>query len=221
MLLEPGTRRSDEALTTAHGTYLRVKEMIVRLQLAPGARIHEADLCEQLNTGRTPLREALHRLAIEGMLHIYPRRAIVVATLGMPDVRQIFEVRLALESSSAALAAQRCTPADEASIVTLGAELRAAHEASDVAHFLAADQLFHRSLARCAQNPFLERYIDHILTLNLWLWNSYFAAHGNDRTDLYVHEAIIAAIVARDSDGAEVAMRDHIRSSKEQLLVGL
>lgn len=221
MVAESRVPRTDEALTAAHCAYDRVKAMIVALELPPGATIREVDLGERLETGRTPLREALHRLAAEGMLHIYPRRAIVVATLGMAEVREVFEVRLALESSSAELAAQRCAPAAIEQMVALGVELRAAHEAGDVTRFLAADQLFHRALADHARNPYLARYIDHVLTLNLWLWNMYFAAHGSHRTDLFVHEAIIAALVAGDGPRAESAMRDHIRASKEQLLAGL
>lgn len=221
MIAEAPAARTDEALTAAQCAYARVKEMIVRLELAPGATINESELGSAIATGRTPLREALHRLASEGMLHIYPRRAIVVATLGLSEVREVFEVRLALESSTAELAAQRCTLVELDRVVALGAELRAAHEAGDVARFLKADQLFHRTLAAYARNPFLARYTEHVLTLNLWLWNMYFAARGSHRTDLFVHEAIIAALEARDGPGAEAAMRDHIRSSKEQLLAGL
>src|SRR5690349_12681721 len=95
--------------TIAQQAYLNLKERIVSLALAPGSTIREADLQEQLGVGRTPLRDALQRLAHDGLLRIYPRRAIVVPKLGLAEVRELFEVRMALEPAAAALAAERLT----------------------------------------------------------------------------------------------------------------
>lgn len=207
--------------TDAQTAYDRLKEMIVTLQLRPGDTIREGDLQERLGLGRTPLREALHRLAHEQMLHIYPRRAVVVAQLGVREIRQLFEMRVALETTSAGLAAQRLTGAQREALLTVGQELRQSREAALPEHFLHADQVFHRTIARYAQNTFLEATIDHILTLNLWLWHMYFDTRGVHLSDLFAHDPIIAALAAADRAAAEAAMREHILSSKEQLLTGL
>lgn len=211
----------DEGLTLAQRAYRQVKELIVTLAVPPGSTLRETELQRRLGVGRTPLREALHRLAQEGMLHIYPRRAIVVAKLGMSEVRQIFEVRLALEAMSAALAAQRMTEREKETLLGLGAALHRTRDETDVSHFLQADQAFHRAIAQYAQNGLLVDQIDHLLTLNLWLWNTYFATRGARGTDLFAHEPIIEALTAGNAPAAETTMREHILHSKEQLLAGL
>src|SRR5438067_474252 len=122
-----GTAGQDEAvaadLTTAEQAYEQVKELIVTLALPPGATIREPELQVRLGIGRTPLREALHRLAHDGMVRIYPRRAIVVAKLGVSEIRQVFEMRLALEPAAAALAAHRATAEDLAALAELGQDV--------------------------------------------------------------------------------------------------
>lgn len=210
-----------EESTAAQQTYARLKDLIVTLVLPPGSTIREAALQQQLGIGRTPLREALHRLALEGMLHIYPRRASVVASLGVPEVRQIFEARLALEPTAAMLAAERITAREAEVLLALGADLRERRDRADAAGFLDADQAFHRAIARLMQNALLAEYIDHVLTLNLWLWHMYFDACGVRGADLFAHDPIIEAITAGNARSAGTAMRDHIACSKEHLLVGL
>jgi DNA-binding GntR family transcriptional regulator len=204
----------------AQQAYAELKRQIVALVLPAGSTIHEADLRKQLNVGRTPLRDALQRLTHEGLLRIYPRRAIVVAKLGLPEIRQVFEVRLALEPAAAALAAERRSTAAVDELNAFSTELRQTREQPDATGFLRADQIFHRAIAGYAQNSVLSDYVDHLQTLNFWLWNMYFAVNGVRRADLFAHDPIIAAIRARDAQTAERAMREHIVSSKEQLLAG-
>lgn len=207
--------------SASHTAYARLRDLIVNLDLPPGVALREADLQQQVGVGRTPLRDAFHRLAQEGMLRIYPRRAIVVAKLGLPEVRQIFEVRLALEPAAAALAAERITPAEANTLCSLEADLQAAAHRWDVKTFLETDQVFHRTIAHNAENPLLAEYVDHVQTLNLWLWNMYFRTHRIRGTGLFGHQAIVDALLAGDSRTASSTMHDHIVSSKRQLLVGL
>jgi GntR family transcriptional regulator, rspAB operon transcriptional repressor len=207
--------------SASHAAYAQLRDLIVNLDLPPGVALREADLQQQVGVGRTPLRDAFQRLAREGMLRIYPRRAIVVAKLGLPEVRQIFEVRLALEPAAAGLAAERITTTEAKAICSLEADLRAAADRSDVTTFLEADQVFHRAIAHNAHNPLLAEYVEHVQTLNLWLWNMYFRTHRARSSDLFGHQAIVDALLAGDSRTASSAMHDHIVNSKRQLLTGL
>jgi len=207
--------------TASQAAYACVRELIVRLDLPPGSALREADLQVRVGVGRTPLRDALQRLAHEGMVRIYPRRAIVVAKLGLAEVRQIFEVRLALEPAAAALAAERVTPSRGRTLCSLEADLRAAAERADVNGFLQADQVFHRAIAHDAQNPLMAEYVEHVLTLNLWLWNTYFSTHHPRSSDLFGHQAIVDALLANNGRAAASAMHDHVANSKKQLLKGL
>lgn len=207
--------------SAAHVAYARLRDLIVNLDLPPGSALREADVQLQVGVGRTPLRDAFQRLAQEGMLRIYPRRAIVVAKLGLPEMNQIFEVRLALEPAAASLAAQRLTAAEADALFRLEADLRAAADRSEVSTFLEADQIFHRAIAQYAQNPLLADYIDHVQTLNLWLWNMYFHTHRARSSELFGHQAIVDALLAGDCRAAAAAMHDHVVQSRTQLLTGL
>jgi DNA-binding GntR family transcriptional regulator len=210
-----------EDATIAHHAYLELKQRIVSLALAPGSTIREANLQKQLGVGRTPMRDALQRLAHDGLLRIYPRRAIVVPKLGIAEVRELFEVRLALEPAAAALAAERLTRSDGETFRSLAADLRQKREQPDASGFLQVDQAFHRAVAGFSCNALLGEYIDHLQTLNLWLWNMYFQTHPVRRADLFAHEPIVEALLRGNAQAAEAAMREHIASSKEQLLAGL
>jgi DNA-binding GntR family transcriptional regulator len=217
----PGGDNTDNfGSSAALGAYLRLRDLIVTLQIPPGSTIHEGQLGRQLGVGRTPVREALQRLAHDGMLHIYPRRAMVVAKLGLSEIRQLFEVRLALEPTAAGLAADRRPESDLERLRSLAEEASSGRANGDAVAFLRADQAFHRAVAQSAQNALLFSYIDHVQQLNLWLWNVYFANQGVHRSDLFAHEPIISALTTRDRERSENMMRDHILKSKEQLLTG-
>jgi len=208
-------------MTAAQVAYLRLKEMITTLALAPGSTVQEGELQQQLGVGRTPLREALHRLSHEHMLHIYPRRAVVVAKLGFKEIAQIFELRLTLEATAASLAAQRLTQDEITTLRTLGMDLHASRARLDIVHFLRCDHAFHRAIAQYACNDYLTEYVDHVLTLNLWLWHTYFATHRVRGADLLPHEDIIAALAQGNAATAEALMREHVLQSKGQLLTQL
>ena len=97
--------------------YLSVRDMILGLELTPGSRVREDELQARLRVGRTPLREALQRLAYEGLLQIFPRRLIVVAKFGIEDLRQVYEARSALEPAAASLAARHFAHASDEALL--------------------------------------------------------------------------------------------------------
>ena len=101
-----------EAASLADRAYHAIREMIVSLELRPGAVIDERSLMEQLGIGRTPTREALRRLAQEGLVEVYPRRGMFVTNVEIRDLASLAEVRSVLESHVARLAAERATDDD-------------------------------------------------------------------------------------------------------------
>ncbi len=111
--------RTEEAASFADRAYYAIRELIVTLELAPGAVVREPELTERLGIGRTPVREALRRLAQERLVEVFPRRGMFVTKVDVRDLARLCEVRLALEPEAARLAAERATQADLA-------ELRAA-----------------------------------------------------------------------------------------------
>jgi len=213
--------RVEVALSDAQRTYLHLKEMIVTLDLRPGSTINEPELQGQLGVGRTPLREALQRLSNEGLLQIYPRRAIVVSQIGVNEVRQIFEMRLVLEPAAAGIAAQVVGEADIEELQAISDALSGHREAVDFVRFLRDDHCFHRAVAACSRNMYLIDSIDHILTLNQWLWHIYFDSRVAERAAFFQHDPIVEALATHDATAAQSSMREHILFAKEQLLSGL
>jgi DNA-binding GntR family transcriptional regulator len=96
--------------TDADKAYQIIKEKIITLELPPGSAIHETALAEELQLGRTPIREALKLLQAEQLVTTVPRRGMFVSSISITDLQQIAEVRMQLEGLAARLAAQRATP---------------------------------------------------------------------------------------------------------------
>src|SRR5256714_14499447 len=106
-------------VSLAERAFHAIREMIVSLELRPGAVIDERSLMQQLGIGRTPTREALRRLAQEGLVEVYPRRGMFVTPVEIQDLASLADVRSVLESSAARLAAERATDDDRDSIAAL------------------------------------------------------------------------------------------------------
>src|SRR3954469_21260931 len=115
--------RAGEAVSFADRAYYAIRELIVTLELPPGAVVREPELTERLGIGRTPVREALRRLAQERLVEVFPRRGMFVTEVDARDLARLCEVRLALEPEAARLAAERATQADLAELRTLLAGL--------------------------------------------------------------------------------------------------
>ena len=101
-----------EVASLADQAYYAIRELIVSLELAPGSAIKEPELTARLGIGRTPVREALRRLAQERLVEVYPRRGMFVTTVDVRDLARLCEVRAVLEPEAARLAAERATRAD-------------------------------------------------------------------------------------------------------------
>lgn len=222
MLIRPAykdTEDDDEAATNSlsRQAYQRIRDLIVTLQLAPGALVNEADLKEDLQLGRTPIREALQRLACEGLVVLRPHRGAFVAGLSIVDLQQIFELRRSLEGYAAGLAAERATPADIAAMRAALAGLEAAEPGAGPEIYITIDQAFHRALARGAHNRFLENTLSRMYNLNLRLWYMALDKIGPMRQAIDEHQRVLAAIVQRDGPRAEAAMREHITGFQNRI----
>lgn len=213
-----GASDGASASTTA---YELLKRMIVSLELPPGTPLSEPALMSRLHVGRTPLREAVRRLADERLVVIFPRRGMVVAQLGLAEVQQLFEARIAVERETARLAAERASEADDRELRTCNEAVHAAQADGSFASFLEADQHLHRAITRTARNTFLRATAEWILTLNHWLWHAHLARYGVRESDYASHDPIIEAIARRDPAAAAAAMAAHIERSRELLRVTL
>lgn len=201
--------------------YERLKRAIVTASIPTGTPLAEIALMDRFGVGRTPMREALHRLAADGLVVIFPRRGMLVGQLGLLEIQQLFEARIAVEGETARLAAERASEEDRHGVNAINDDIHAVEALRSFGLFLDLDQRFHREIVRLAQNAFLAKAADRILTLNEWLWHVHMARHGVLSTDFASHDAVVDAIARGDSGAARQAMVDHIERSRALLRVAL
>jgi DNA-binding GntR family transcriptional regulator len=205
-----------EAASLADRAYHAIREMIVSLELRPGAVIDERSLMERLGIGRTPTREALRRLAQEGLVEVYPRRGMFVTNVEIRDLASLAEVRSVLESHVARLAAERATEEDRRALDALLDELEGVVDL-DAGELMALDERIHRQLYRSAHNPFLESTLEQYYVLALRIW--YLALDRARELEQAVlgHRELLEAIRDSDADRAEETMRRHVLDFEETM----
>ncbi|MGI8420723.1 MAG: GntR family transcriptional regulator [Gaiellaceae bacterium] len=212
-----------ESVSLADRADYAIRELIVSVSLRPGAVINEPELMERLGIVRTPIREALRRLAQEKLVEVYPRRGMFVTPVELRDLASLCEVRIALESHAARLAAERATDTDRAELAALLEEL-GRDAVLDERALMALDERIHRGIYGWAHNPFLRETLDEYYVLALRIW--YLALDQARELEQAVreHRPLLEAI--RDGDGAraEEIMRRHVldfEQAMHRVLLGL
>lgn len=191
--------------------YELIHEKITTLELSPGTAIDEQRLAEDLDMGLVPVSEALKLLAHDNLVVISPRHGLYVADVNVPDLEQISEMRISLESLCARLAARRATPDDLVVLEALSQE-QSSILPEDSRRLFDIDHRFHQAIARAAHNKYLARTLDHLFGLSQRLW--YLALPHIEFLPGAVekHLDLVEAIQTGDADRAERIMSDHIRS---------
>ncbi len=189
----------------------RLRDLIVQGRLAPGERLNERLLCEQLGISRTPLREAIKLLATEGLVNLLPNRGAVVAPLDAAGVAEAFEVMGALEGLAGELACRHASAAQIAEIRALHQEMLATHHRGDLATYFRYNQAIHLKLVQAASNASLAK-VYRQLNANVRRAR-YMANLSRERWDDAVreHEQILAALEARDAAKLKALLREHLQ----------
>ena len=188
-----------------------LRDRILHGEVAPGERLNEVEIAGELGVSRGPIREALQRLASDGLVELQAHRGAFVRRLGPAEVRDLFEVRMALETTAARLAAQRATDgqlADLDALVHAGAE-PIGH--ADV-RFQGARDL-HARLAEATGNPALAAHLTLVNQELRLLRTRSGEVPARAEHAVAEHAAIVAAVRAGDADGAAAAMEAHLRSA--------
>ena len=197
--------------------YEQIKRKIVSLELAPGALINEGELRHELSLGRTPIREALQRLANERLVMIVPRRGMFVTDIGVADLPRIFEIRLALEPAAVRFAAQRGQSAHWNQMQALLDSSKVEGHQVNNERMIVIDQTCHEIIYDAAQNPFLIDTLSTLYALSLRLWFFSLSQIGSMNQALDEHRQILDALRRQDGDLAADLMVAHIRSFQEEI----
>lgn len=198
--------------------YDSIRQRIVAGELPRGTRLRQEALALELGVSRTPLREALRRLAAEGLVELHPNRGAQVAEASPADVRASYEARLVLEPGAARLAAAR---RPEAELTRMWIAVGDERESETDAEAFAASREFHLALVRASGN-------EHLMRLADALWVSAIGRPIFERqtsldpervtADVVEHERIARAVATGDQDLAELLTRHHIAAALARLL---
>jgi DNA-binding GntR family transcriptional regulator len=194
--------------------YARLKRMIADGALAPGQRILQEKLARDMGVSRTPLVNALKRLAQERLVEWVSRRGIYVKRFSMREMAQLFEVREGLEPIAARLAAARIAPAEVRQFKKLFDGFSRQPSAAELQRYLACDRRFHWRLVELTENPHLAAAMESV---NMMISAYQVGVPRSLAESLPEHQAILKALARRDPDASEAAMRVHIRRSVERL----
>jgi DNA-binding GntR family transcriptional regulator len=196
----------------ADRAYLAIRGLIVTLELPPGAVIDERALMRRLGLGRTPVREALRKLAQEQLVEVFPRRGMFVTGVDVRDLARISEVRAALEPEAARLAAERATDEELEELAALSDRIVGGDN-----DLMALDESIHRAVYAAAHNDLLEKTLGEYYVLALRIW---MIALGHDQDleeAVETHRDLVQAILTGNGDRAADLMRAHVEDFEQAM----
>jgi DNA-binding GntR family transcriptional regulator len=202
----------------AERAYVGLRDRIVTLRLAPGTVLREDALMGELGIGRTPLREAVKRLALEGLVAVQPRRGTYVTEVDAAEIVHITEVRAELEGYAAGLAARRMDAAGRRAAGALLAEIERLGREDDHDALMRLDRRIHGFIWDASGNPYLADTLERYFSLSLRIWYVVLdrvpgLGHAvHDQTDL------LRALADRDAQRAGTLMRDHVLAFQREIL---
>lgn len=195
-----------------------IREAIITGSLTPGDRLMEIQLAETLGVSRTPVREAIRKLELEGFVVMIPRKGAYVADISMKDIADVFEIRAALEGLAAQLAAERITDEEIEQLERLLVEIGRCIEEKDVAALVAADTRFHEMLYRASRNDRLQQILT-LLREQIQAFRARTLAHKERmRIALEEHRGLVEAVTQRDPELARRLAQEHIESAENSLM---
>ncbi len=198
-----------------------LREAIRNGTLEPGERLMEVQLAEELGISRTPVREAIRKLEQEGYVIMMPRRGTYVSSVSVSDIKEIFEIRSALESLSTGLAARRIEPDELEKLRALLAEIEGHIQNRDMDKIVETDIKFHGLLYRVSRNERLVAIIGNLKEQLARFRTLSMSYPGRLQETLEEHRAMVEAIAAGDVEAARDAADRHMERAEETLLKAL
>ncbi|MGO4665474.1 GntR family transcriptional regulator [Bosea sp. 2RAB26] len=224
------TKQSAAAPERKRGSGVKVvydllRDEILDLVLPPGSPIDEVQLAERFKMSRTPIREALVRLAGEGLIDTLPNRSTMVSNLDFLNMSPFFDALVLMYRVTTQLAAQHHRPQDLVTIRARQKEFAAAVQAQDALAMIATNAAFHSAIAEAGRNPYFNSLFSRLLDEGRRFLRLYYQSYEDRLPQRFVeeHEAMIAAIIARDVVAAErlgKAHADQIVQQIQKLMVG-
>ncbi|MFK0333685.1 GntR family transcriptional regulator [Rhizobium sp. NPDC090275] len=196
-----------------------LRDEILDLKLAPGSPVDEVQLAERFQMSRTPIREALVRLAGDGLIETLPNRSTLVSNIDLLNLNTYFDALVLMYRVTTRLAAQNHKPADLVAIRELHSQYAATVEARDLRDMIAVNAAFHTAIAEAGRNPYFTGLFRRLLDEGRRILRLYYKSYDEQFPQRFVdeHAEIIAAIEARDLDTADHLGKIHGEQIVEQV----
>jgi DNA-binding GntR family transcriptional regulator len=206
------------ARLVADRAYDELRDRIVTLRLAPGTVLREDALMQEMGIGRTPLREAVKRLALENLVAVQPRRGTFVTAVEAADIVNITEVRAELESYAAELAAMRMNDGARERAEELLQEIDEVTRPHKQEWLMRFDERIHRFTWEASANPYLVETLERYFTHSLRIW--YLVLDRVPGLGHSVHDQmhLLNALLQRDGERARTIMREHVLEFQREIL---
>jgi len=190
-----------------------MRQRIYRRELEPGSWIDELKIAEEYGISRTPLREALKVLAAEGLVTMKVRRGAYVTEVSEKDLNNVYHLLGLLEADAAGVVAETASNAELKELQALHQELEAATQ--DLDRFFALNERFHMRLLEIADNRWRDQMVADLRKVMKLNRQNSLTKSGRINDSLAEHRAILAALLARDSQAAAQRMQEHFRNGLE------
>ncbi len=190
--------------------FAAIREAILNGRLKPGERLMEVQLAEEMGVSRTPVREAIRKLELEGLVVMVPRKGAYVATLTLKDAAEVFEIRSSLEGLAAALAAERITDEEVTSLDRILEAISTAGEKGDIKTIIKKDMEFHQVLFSASRNDRLAQIINNLKEQIDRFRMQSFSNPARLKSVLSEHKNILDSIKQGDAENAERLAKEHI-----------
>jgi DNA-binding GntR family transcriptional regulator len=203
------SRRSADSSEKA---YHSIRKLLVEFKLKPDERLNEVQLSRSLGVSRTPIREALNRLASEGFVSLRPNRGFYVRSLSTEGLIDLYELRSIIECAAFRLMCERAEDADIARLATFWEGIVDGYQDNPPDEILVRDERFHLLIAELSGNPEL---VNQLAAINarIRFIRRIQIERTHDQRQVASHSGIVAAAVCREADHGAQLLRDHIEMS--------
>lgn len=198
-----------------------LREAILGGTLLPNERLMEVQLAEELGVSRTPVREAIRKLELEGFVVMIPRKGAYVAGISLKDVADVFEIRAALEGLAAGLAAERITEEELEELERILVRKSEAIDQNDLEKLIEIDTQFHEGLYQASRNEKLTQLINNLREQIQRFRATSLSTPGRMREALEEHKKIVEAISERNITRAQELAQEHIENAENSMLEAL
>lgn len=195
-----------------------IRQAIIDGTFSPGERLMEIQLADEMGVSRTPVREAIRKLELEGFVVMIPRRGTYVADISIKDITEIYEIRISLDILAAGLAAERITDEELEKLNSYLVEIGRYVPAMDMDKIVELDTAFHDILYKATRNERLVSVIGNLREQLTGIRGRSMSYPGRLVETMDEHRALVDSIASRDVERAQRAARVHIENAEQTLL---